>query len=128
MCRVCEGRSIEDVVALDAAHIAGYGYGIQGFVGPGENDGFGSWAYTVGLLDLCTPTSAPGCRRRRRSFAPVPSGSCSTSSTTSIRSGHPRRHAGLDRVRPMGQILPQKRYVVRRGLRAITSCWSLFVR
>lgn len=52
MCRVCEGFSIEDVVALDTAHIAEYGYGIQGVVGPGGlNDGFGSWAYTVGLLD-----------------------------------------------------------------------------
>jgi hypothetical protein len=52
MCRVCEGFSIEDVVALDAARIAEYGYLIQGVTGPGgDDDGFGSWVYTAGLLD-----------------------------------------------------------------------------
>ena len=49
---MCEGFSIDDVVALGAAHIAEYGYGIQGVVGPdGADNGFGSWVYTVGLLD-----------------------------------------------------------------------------
>jgi hypothetical protein len=52
MCRVCEGFSVDDVVALGAARIAEHGYGIQGVVGPGgAEDGFGSWVYTVGLLD-----------------------------------------------------------------------------
>ncbi len=52
MCRVCEGFDIDDVLALDAARIAEYGYLLQGVVGPGgEHDGCGSWVYTVGLLD-----------------------------------------------------------------------------
>ncbi len=52
MCRMCEGFSLDDVIALDAAHIGEYGYAIQGVVGPrGVDDGFGSWVYTVGLLD-----------------------------------------------------------------------------
>jgi hypothetical protein len=52
MCRVCEGFSIEDVTVLGATRIAEHGYGIQGVIGPGgDDDGTGSWAYTVGLLD-----------------------------------------------------------------------------
>ncbi len=52
MCRVCEGFSIEDVTVLGATRIAEHGYGIQGVIGPGgDEDGAGSWTYTVGLLD-----------------------------------------------------------------------------
>jgi hypothetical protein len=55
MCRVCEGFSIDDVLALDATRIAEYGFLLQGVVGPGgENDGNGSWVYTVGLLDAAS--------------------------------------------------------------------------
>jgi len=43
---------MDDVIALDAAHIAEYGFAIQGVVPPGGADaGLGSWVYTVGLLD-----------------------------------------------------------------------------
>jgi hypothetical protein len=49
---MCDGFSVDDVLALDAAHIAEYGFALQGVVGPGgEDDGVGSWVYTVGLLD-----------------------------------------------------------------------------
>jgi hypothetical protein len=49
---MCEGFSLDDVIALDAAHIAEHGVAMQAVVGPGgENDGLGSWLYTVGLLD-----------------------------------------------------------------------------
>jgi hypothetical protein len=52
MCRICEGFSPEDVLALDAAHIAEHGVAMQAVVGPrGPDDGLGSWVYTVGLLD-----------------------------------------------------------------------------
>ena len=49
---MCEGFTLDDEIALGAAHIAEHGYGIQGVVGPGGvDDGFGSWVYTIGLLD-----------------------------------------------------------------------------
>lgn len=53
MCRVCEGFTIDDVMALDAVRIAEVGYGIQGVIAPSgdHDDGVGAWAYTVGLLD-----------------------------------------------------------------------------
>jgi hypothetical protein len=45
---MCEGFSLDDVLALDAAHIAEYGYiGIGVDVEPPDTP----WAYTVGLLD-----------------------------------------------------------------------------
>jgi hypothetical protein len=46
---MCEGFSLDDVLALDAAHIAEYG-----FIAIGVTDGDPAhvpWAYTVGLLD-----------------------------------------------------------------------------
>jgi hypothetical protein len=49
---MCEGFSVDDVLALDAAHVTEYGCAIQGVVRPGgEDDGVGCWVYTVGLLD-----------------------------------------------------------------------------
>ena len=49
---MCEGFSLDDVIALDAARIAEYGVVTQGVVGPGgADDGLGSWVYTIGLLD-----------------------------------------------------------------------------
>jgi Domain of unknown function (DUF4262) len=52
MCRICEGFSLDDVLALDAARIAEYGFMIVGVGGPdGRDDDPRSWAYTVGLLD-----------------------------------------------------------------------------
>ena len=52
MCRMCEGFSLDDVLALDAASIAEYGFTIIA-VGPpvDSHDKSGTWAYTVGLLD-----------------------------------------------------------------------------
>jgi hypothetical protein len=46
---MCEGFSLDDVLALDAAHIAEYGF-INIGVDVREPDGC-PWAYTVGLLD-----------------------------------------------------------------------------
>ena len=49
---MCEGFSLDDVLALDAARIAEYGFMIVGVEGPeGDNDHPPPWAYTVGLLD-----------------------------------------------------------------------------
>jgi hypothetical protein len=49
---MCEGFSRDDVLALDAASIAEYGFAIIA-VGPPDDahEKGGSWAYTVGLLD-----------------------------------------------------------------------------
>ena len=49
---MCEGFSLDDTLALDAAHIAEYGFMIQGVQGGGGDEADRSpWAYTVGLLD-----------------------------------------------------------------------------
>ena len=45
MCRMCEGFSLDDVLALDAARIAEYGFMVIG-VGSEEAD-HAPWAYTV---------------------------------------------------------------------------------
>jgi hypothetical protein len=51
VCRMCEGFSLEDALALDAAHIAEYGFRVVS-VGTREDDEpRAPWAYTVGLLD-----------------------------------------------------------------------------
>jgi len=51
VCRMCEGFSLDDCLALDAAHIAEYGFMVVG-VGSGDGDErHAPWAYTVGLLD-----------------------------------------------------------------------------
>ena len=47
MCRICEGFSQEDDLALDAATIAEYGFMVTG-VGDADHS---PWAYTVGLFD-----------------------------------------------------------------------------
>jgi hypothetical protein len=47
MCRICEGRNQEDLLAEDAAIIAEHGYLVTG-VGDGDPP---HWTYTVGLLD-----------------------------------------------------------------------------
>ncbi len=46
---MCEGFSLDDVLALDAARIAEYGFVIIGV--EGREPDHGPWAYTVGLLD-----------------------------------------------------------------------------
>jgi hypothetical protein len=51
MCRVCEGFSFEDVLLLDAAAIAEYGYIMSGVTGD-PDEGIPPWLYTVGLLDI----------------------------------------------------------------------------
>lgn len=52
MCRMCEGFSMDDVIALAAARVAEYGFGVQAVAGGDDpdRDPF-SWAYTIGLLD-----------------------------------------------------------------------------
>ena len=47
---MCEGFSLDDVLALDAAQIAEYGFVIIGVDGSPPDDG-SPWAYTIGLLD-----------------------------------------------------------------------------
>jgi Domain of unknown function (DUF4262) len=49
MCRICEGFSLEDVLALDAARIDEYGFVLVGVADP--EDDHDPWVYTVGLLD-----------------------------------------------------------------------------
>ena len=51
MCRMCEGFSLQDVLALDAAHIAEYGFMIIGVEGGDDDAPRAPWSYTVGLLD-----------------------------------------------------------------------------
>jgi hypothetical protein len=49
---MCEGFSLDDVLALDAASIAEYGFIVVGVDDPdGGDSDHGPWAYTVGLLD-----------------------------------------------------------------------------
>jgi Domain of unknown function (DUF4262) len=49
---MCEGFSLDDVLALDAADIAEYGFVVIGVDDPDRGaDDPRSWAYTVGLLD-----------------------------------------------------------------------------
>jgi hypothetical protein len=49
---MCEGLSLDDVLALDAASIAEHGFVVIGVDGPDPGaDGPVPWAYTVGLLD-----------------------------------------------------------------------------
>jgi hypothetical protein len=49
---MCEGFSLDDVLAIDSASIAEYGFAIIA-VGPPHDahEQTGTWAYTVGLLD-----------------------------------------------------------------------------
>jgi hypothetical protein len=51
MCRMCEGFSLEDVLALDAAAIREYGFTVIGVGGPDDPVGAIPWSYTVGLVD-----------------------------------------------------------------------------
>jgi hypothetical protein len=46
---MCEGFSLDDVLALDAAHIAEFGFVVIGV--SGDEDDHSPWAYSVGLLD-----------------------------------------------------------------------------
>ena len=49
---MCEGFSLEDVLALDAATIAEYGFMVVGVDAPDRSEHDPPpWAYTVGLLD-----------------------------------------------------------------------------
>lgn len=51
MCRMCEGFSLEDVLALDEAAIREYGFIVRGVSDPEPADGSVPWCYTIGLLD-----------------------------------------------------------------------------
>ncbi len=52
MCRMCDGFSLEEVIAEDAAHIDEHGYVIIAVEGRGNHDAsYAPWAYTVGLRD-----------------------------------------------------------------------------
>lgn len=51
MCRMCEGFSVEDVLALEAARIDEYGFIVMGVDGTQESPSAITWSYTVGLLD-----------------------------------------------------------------------------
>jgi Domain of unknown function (DUF4262) len=52
MCRICDGLSLDEVLALDAASIDDHGFTVIGVGGPGVGDvEIRPWAYTVGLLD-----------------------------------------------------------------------------
>ena len=51
MCRICDGASLEEVLASDAARIDEHGYVMMGV--EGDADGVVQpWVYTIGLLDL----------------------------------------------------------------------------
>ena len=50
MCRMCEGFSLEDDLALSAASLAEYGFLTIGIDEP-DDPGSPNWTYTVGLLD-----------------------------------------------------------------------------
>lgn len=49
MCRMCDGLSLDDVLADDAAQIAEHGYVLIGVDDPDPDRS--PWIYTVGLLD-----------------------------------------------------------------------------
>ena len=51
VCRMCEGFSLDDALALDAAHIAEYGFAIVGVESAEGEEPHAPWAYTIGLLD-----------------------------------------------------------------------------
>lgn len=52
MCRMCEGFSLEDVLALEEARIAERGYTLVAVASRGDDmDDATSWVYTAGLLD-----------------------------------------------------------------------------
>jgi hypothetical protein len=52
MCRICDGFTIEEIIADDAAEIAEHGFVLQGVAGEsGRGDDPDSWVYTVGLID-----------------------------------------------------------------------------
>ncbi|HZP31295.1 MAG TPA: DUF4262 domain-containing protein [Acidimicrobiia bacterium] len=52
MCRICDGFTIEEVIADDAAKIAEHGFMMQAVSASGRGDDPRSWVYTVGLLDM----------------------------------------------------------------------------
>jgi hypothetical protein len=49
---MCEGFSLDDTLALEAAEIAEYGFIVVGVGPPPSSPHVREWAYTVGLLDL----------------------------------------------------------------------------
>jgi hypothetical protein len=49
---MCEGFSLDDTLALEAAEIAEYGFIVVGVGRPPNSPDVREWAYTVGLLDL----------------------------------------------------------------------------
>ena len=51
MCMMCDGFSAEDVVALEGARIAEYGFTMVGVTAREPGDVGYEWTYTLGLLD-----------------------------------------------------------------------------
>jgi Domain of unknown function (DUF4262) len=51
MCRMCEGFSLEDVLALESAAIDEYGFIVMAVEDPEEPSSGMRWCYTIGLLD-----------------------------------------------------------------------------
>jgi hypothetical protein len=49
---MCEGFSLDDTLALEAAEIAKYGFIVVGVRPPPRSPHAREWAYTIGLLDL----------------------------------------------------------------------------
>ena len=51
MCMMCDGFGFDDVVALNRARIAEYGFTVIGVTAVDPEDEGVEWAYTIGLLD-----------------------------------------------------------------------------
>lgn len=48
---MCDGLSLDDVLALDAARLEEHGFIVQAVGGGSPRPARGEWAYTIGLLD-----------------------------------------------------------------------------
>jgi hypothetical protein len=55
MCRMCEGFSLEDVLALESAAIDEYGFIVTAVDSPGDSPAPIPWCYTIGLLEAGHP-------------------------------------------------------------------------
>ena len=55
MCRMCEGFSLEDVLALESSAIDEYGFIVTAVDSPDESSPPIPWCYTIGLLDAGHP-------------------------------------------------------------------------
>jgi hypothetical protein len=55
MCRMCEGFSLEDVLALESTAIDEYGFIVMAVASPDESPPSIPWCYTIGLLESGHP-------------------------------------------------------------------------